>query len=74
MHWIANPETYKGPEVQILSVELLKTRGEKKMNKTDKIAIMKDRYNKLKNKKINEKCSGVLRKLTRQLRSLNALD
>jgi len=44
------------------------------MNKTDKIAIMKDRYNKLKNKKINEKCPGVLRKLTRQLRNENALN
>ncbi len=44
------------------------------MTQNDKIAIMKDRYNKLKEKKINEKWPGVLRKLTRQLRSLNALD
>ena len=38
-----------------------------------KIAILKDRYNRLKQSKKNEKCPGVLRKLTRQLRNANAL-
>lgn len=43
------------------------------MIQNDKIAIMKDRYNKLKESKKNEKCPGVLRKLTRQLRNAGAL-
>ena len=38
-----------------------------------KIAILKDRYNRLKESKKNEKCPGVLRKLERQLRNANAL-
>ena len=44
------------------------------MTQDEKIAIMKNRYNVLKERKINEKCPGVLRKLTRQLRNMNALD
>ena len=40
------------------------------MNKEIKLAIAKDRYNKLSNKKVNEKCTGVLRKLKRQIRYL----
>ena len=43
------------------------------MTQNDKIAIMKDRYNKLKEKKINEKCPGVLRKLSRQIRNAGAI-
>ena len=39
------------------------------MNTEQKNAIMKDRYNKLSNKAINQKSPGVLRKLTRQLRN-----
>jgi hypothetical protein len=43
------------------------------MTNEEKIMIMKNRYEVLKNKKINEKCSGVLRKLTRQLRNAGVL-
>ena len=39
------------------------------MTNEDKIAILKDRYNKLKNSPKNVKCPGVLRKLERQLRN-----
>lgn len=39
------------------------------MTKEQKIALMKDRYNKLSNSPKNIKCGGVLRKLTRQLRN-----
>lgn len=44
------------------------------MTNEEKTMIMKNRYEVLKNKKINvEKCPGVLRKLTRQLRNAGAL-
>lgn len=43
------------------------------MNKEDKIAILKNRYNILKERKINEKCTGVLRKIERQLRNAGSL-
>ena len=40
------------------------------MSKEDKIAILKDRINKLENRPINlQKCPGVLRKLYRELRN-----
>ena len=41
------------------------------MTQEQKNAIIVDRYNKLKEKKINEKCPGVLRKLSRQIRNMN---
>ena len=44
------------------------------MNREDKIAILKNRYKVLKERKINEKCPGVLKKIERQLRNMNALD
>lgn len=40
------------------------------ISKTDKLAIMKDRLNSLKNSPKNIKCPGVARKLTRQVRNL----
>lgn len=43
------------------------------MTQNEKIAIMKNRYNTLKERKANEKSPGVLRKLTRQLRNAGAL-
>ena len=43
------------------------------MTKEQKVAILKDRYNKLNNSPKNIKCHGVLRKLTRQLRNAGAL-
>ena len=43
------------------------------MTKEQKIAILKDRYNKLNNSPKNIKCPGVVRKLTRQLRNAGAL-
>lgn len=43
------------------------------MTQEQKIAILKDRYNKLSNSPKNIKCPGVLRKLTRQLRNAGAL-
>ena len=43
------------------------------MSKEDKIAITKDRYNKLKESPKNIKCPGVLRKLERQLRNAGSL-
>ena len=39
------------------------------MTQEQKIAILKDRYNKLKNSPKNVKCPGVLRKIERQLRN-----
>lgn len=39
------------------------------MSKEDKIAITKDRYNRLKQSQKNIKCPGVLRKLERELRN-----
>ena len=45
------------------------------MTEKDRIAILKNRYNTLKNKPINSvKCPGVLRKIERQLRNAGALD
>ncbi len=44
------------------------------MTKEQKVAILKDRYNKLSNSPKDIKCPGVLRKLTRQLRNAGALD
>ena len=43
------------------------------MTKEQKIAILKDRYNKLNNSPKNIKCPGVVQKLTRQLRNAGAL-
>lgn len=43
------------------------------MTKEQKVAILKDRYNKLNNSPKNIKCPGVVRKLTRQLRNAGAL-
>ena len=40
------------------------------ITKETKLAILKDRYNKLENRKVNEKCGGCLRKLKRQIRHL----
>lgn len=40
------------------------------MTKTDKLAIMKDRYNRLSNSPKDIKCPGVLQKLARQIRNL----
>ena len=40
------------------------------MTKEVKLAIVKDRYNKLKNSDKNIKCPGVTRKLARQIRNL----
>ena len=40
------------------------------MTKEIKLALMKERYNKLENRPQNIKCPGVKKKLTRQLRSL----
>ena len=42
------------------------------MTKTDKLAIMKDRYNRLSNSPKDIKCPGVLQKLSRQIRNLEA--
>lgn len=39
------------------------------MIKNEKLSILKDRYNKLKNSSKNIKSGGVLRKLTRQIRN-----
>lgn len=44
------------------------------MTKEQKVAILKDRYNKLNNSPKNIKCPGVVRKLTRQLRKAGSLD
>lgn len=44
------------------------------MTKEQKVAILKDRYNKLNNSPKNIKCPGVVRKLTRQLRNAGSLD
>ena len=38
------------------------------MTKNEKLAIMKDRLNKLQNKTINLKCPGVRKKLERKIR------
>jgi hypothetical protein len=43
------------------------------MKNEDKIAILKNRYKILKERKINEKCGGCLRKIERQLRNAGAL-
>ena len=40
------------------------------MTYEQKYTILRNRYNKLKHKKINEKCPGVVRKLSRQLRNM----
>lgn len=40
------------------------------MNKEQKLAIMKDRYNKLKENGKNIDSAGVLKKLARQIRNL----
>lgn len=40
------------------------------MNKEIKLAIAKDRFNKLSNKKVNEKAGGALRKIARQIRNM----
>ena len=41
-----------------------------RITKEEKIAIIKDRINRLENKPINlQKCTGVLRKLYRELRN-----
>lgn len=44
------------------------------MTREEKIAILKNRYNVLKERKINEKCPGVLKKIERQLRNAGTLD
>ena len=40
------------------------------MERTEKLAITKDRYNRLSNTVKNVKCPGVLRKLRRQIRNM----
>lgn len=40
------------------------------MTKQEKLAITKDRYNKLRNSEKNIKCPGVVRKLARQIRNM----
>lgn len=40
------------------------------MGTKEKLMIMRDRYNKLKNSPKNTKCPGVLRKLERQIRNM----
>lgn len=40
------------------------------MNKSDKLALMKDRYNKLNGSPKNIKSSGVVNKLARRIRNL----
>lgn len=44
------------------------------MTKNEKLAIIRDRLNKLENKSINLKCPGVRKKLERQLRNADALN
>ena len=44
------------------------------MTKEQKVAILKDRYNKLNQNGRNIKSPGVLRKLARQLRKAETLD
>lgn len=39
------------------------------MNKEQKLALTKERYNKLKENSKNVKCGGVLRKLRRQIKN-----
>lgn len=43
---------------------------DKHMTTEQKLAIMKDKLNKLENSPKNIKCPGVVRKLTRQVRNL----
>ena len=40
------------------------------MDKKEKLALMKDRYNKLYGSPKNIKCPGVVRKLARQIRNM----
>ena len=42
------------------------------MTKTDKLTIMKDRFNRLSNSPKDIKCPGVLQKLARQIRNLES--
>lgn len=42
------------------------------MTKSDKLNIMKDRYNKLSNSPKNIKCPGALKKLGRQIRNIES--
>lgn len=44
------------------------------MTENERIAILKNRYEVLKNSPKNIKCPGVLRKIERQLRNAGALD
>ena len=45
-------------------------RKESYMTKEEKLALMKDRYNRLSSSPKNIKCGGVLRRLSRQIRNL----
>lgn len=42
------------------------------IDKKNKLAIMKDRYNRLSNSPKNIKCAGVVNKLQRQIRNLES--
>lgn len=42
----------------------------KRMNKENKLALLKDRYNKLYGSPKNIKSSGVVRKIARQIRNM----
>ena len=42
------------------------------MTKDQKVALLKERVNKLENRSQNIKCPGVLKKLRRQLRNMEA--
>lgn len=42
------------------------------MNQTEKLALLKDRYNKLKDNPKDIKAGGILRKLKRQIRNMEA--
>lgn len=75
MHFPAKEATIiKWSEGSNPSHPAIKNKRRKKMTENERIAILKDRYNKLKESPKNIKCPGVLRKLERQLRNAGSLD
>jgi hypothetical protein len=57
--------------IKIYDIIFIENKKERKnvMNAQEKLALTKERYNKLKENPKNVKCGGVLRKLRRQLRN-----
>ena len=50
----------------------IKSKGEITMNQTEKLALLKERYNRLKDNPKDLKAGGTVRKLKRQIRNMEA--